>query len=48
MLRAVASCANEAVDALTLPAPQPATALQHVAHRYGRLLVSGCAICTMP
>jgi non-specific serine/threonine protein kinase len=41
MLRTVASCANEAVDALGLPAPQMSTALQRVAQRYGRVLGIG-------
>lgn len=41
MLRAVASCANEAVDALDLPGPHQAAALQRVAQRYGRLLDIG-------
>ncbi|MGL6111564.1 MAG: HDOD domain-containing protein [Rubrivivax sp.] len=38
MLRAVASCANEAVDALALPAPRRQAALRRVAQRYGRAL----------
>jgi non-specific serine/threonine protein kinase len=38
VLRAVASCANEAVDALALPPPQRAPALRRVAQRYGRVL----------
>ena len=38
MLRAVASCANEVVDALGLPARHGAPALQRVAQRYGRAL----------
>ena len=38
MLRTVASCANEAVDALALPAPRVAAALQRVLQRYGRAL----------
>ena len=38
MLRAVASCANEAVDALQLPADRRAPALRRVASRYGRVL----------
>lgn len=38
VLRAVASCANEAVDALALPAQQRASALARVAQRYGRAL----------
>lgn len=38
LLRAAASCANEAVDAQALPAPRVAAALQRVVARYGRLL----------
>jgi hypothetical protein len=38
MLRATASCANELVDALSLPARHNAAALQRVAQRYGRAL----------
>jgi HD-like signal output (HDOD) protein len=38
MLRLVASAANEAVDALALPAPRQAAALERVAQRYGRAL----------
>ena len=38
LLRAVASCANDAVDAMSLPAPKVASALAAVVHRYGRLL----------
>jgi non-specific serine/threonine protein kinase len=38
MLRATASCANELVDALSLPARYNAAALQRVAQRYGRAL----------
>jgi HD-like signal output (HDOD) protein len=38
MLRAVASCANEAVDALGLPEARRAQALRRVAQRYGRAL----------
>ncbi|HSW22101.1 MAG TPA: HDOD domain-containing protein [Burkholderiaceae bacterium] len=38
MLRATASCANELVDALSLPAHHSAAALQRVAQRYGRAL----------
>jgi non-specific serine/threonine protein kinase len=38
LLRTVASCANEAVDALGQPAPRLANALHHVVQRYGRLL----------
>ena len=41
LLRAVASCANEAVDALGLPAPRVAAALQRVVQRYGRALNFG-------
>ena len=41
MLRTIASCANEAVDALDLPGPHQAGALQRVAQRYGRLLDIG-------
>jgi non-specific serine/threonine protein kinase len=41
MLRTVASCANEAIDALGQPAPRVGTALQRVVHRYGRLLDIG-------
>jgi non-specific serine/threonine protein kinase len=37
-LRLVASAANEAVDALALPATQVAHGLQHVVQRYGRAL----------
>ncbi len=37
-LRTVASCANEAVDALGLPAAKVTTALQRVVSRYGRAL----------
>lgn len=37
-IRIAASCANEAVDALTLPAPRMVPALQSVVHRYGRTL----------
>ena len=36
LLRMVASCANEAIDAQALPAPRVASALQRVAQRYGR------------
>ena len=49
MLRAVASCANEAVDALGLPEARRAQALRRVAQRYGRALAhqarrpAGCA-----
>ncbi len=38
ILRTVASCANEAVDALALPAPAVLGALQRVVQRYGRVL----------
>ncbi|MDE2277359.1 MAG: HDOD domain-containing protein, partial [Burkholderiales bacterium] len=38
MLRCVASCANEAMDAAALPAPRMAAALQRVVQRYGRAL----------
>jgi len=38
MLRAVASCANEAVDALGLPEARRSSALRRVAQRYGRAL----------
>lgn len=38
VLRALASCAHEAVDALALPAPRVAPALQRVVQRYGRAL----------
>jgi eukaryotic-like serine/threonine-protein kinase len=38
MLRAVASCANEAVDALAQPAHRVPQALQRVVQRYGKLL----------
>ena len=38
LLRSVASCANEAVDALSLPAPRVLAALQRVVQRYGRAL----------
>jgi non-specific serine/threonine protein kinase len=38
MLRATASCANEVVDALNLPARQSVAALQRVAQRYARAL----------
>ena len=38
VLRAVASCANEAVDAMAQPAPQVAAAVQRVAQRYARAL----------
>ena len=38
ILRAVASCAHEAVDASGLPTPRAAAALHRVATRYGRAL----------
>jgi non-specific serine/threonine protein kinase len=38
LLRLVASAANEAVDALALPAPQVAAAMQRVVQRHGRAL----------
>jgi non-specific serine/threonine protein kinase len=38
MLRLVASCANDAVDATALPARQSVAALQRIAQRYGRVL----------
>ncbi len=41
LLRAVASCANEAVDALQLPAARAPSALQRVVQRYGRSLNLG-------
>ena len=41
MLRVVAGCANEAVDALGLPAPRVAPALERVLNRFGRLLEIG-------
>ncbi|HLL17313.1 MAG TPA: HDOD domain-containing protein, partial [Rubrivivax sp.] len=41
LLRTVASCANEAVDAQSQPAPRVAAALQRVVHRYGRALNFG-------
>ncbi len=41
VLRAVASCANEAVDAQDLPAAARAAALRRVVQRYGRLLQIG-------
>jgi non-specific serine/threonine protein kinase len=37
-LRTTASCANDAIDALRLPASQAALALAAVVHRYGRAL----------
>ena len=41
VLRTVASCANEAVDALALPATAQLPALQRVLRRYGRALAIG-------
>lgn len=41
MLRTVASCANEAADAMALPAPRVNAALQRVVQRYGRVLDLG-------
>jgi eukaryotic-like serine/threonine-protein kinase len=38
LLRALASCANEALDALALPAARQAAALHKVVQRYGRAL----------
>lgn len=38
MLRLVASCAHEAIDATQLPAAKQGTALQRVLQRYGRVL----------
>ena len=38
VLRALASCAHETVDALALPAPRVAPALQRIVQRYGRAL----------
>ncbi len=38
LLRATASCANEAVDAMAQPAPKVIAALQRVVQRYGRVL----------
>jgi non-specific serine/threonine protein kinase len=38
MLRAVASCANEAIDAAALPAARRLQALRRVAQRYARAL----------
>jgi hypothetical protein len=38
MIRTVASCANEAVDATLLPAPKVQAVLQRVVQRYGRVL----------
>ena len=37
-LRSVASCANEAIDAVAEPAPRVAAAVQRVVQRYGRVL----------
>ena len=41
MLRAVASCANEAIDATALPAARRQQALRRVAQRYARALHIG-------
>lgn len=41
LLRLVASAANESIDALALPQPQVAPALQRVLQRYGRMLNVG-------
>jgi non-specific serine/threonine protein kinase len=41
VLRLLASCANEAVDALTQPAPRVPAALTRVVSRYGRLFNFG-------
>jgi eukaryotic-like serine/threonine-protein kinase len=41
MLRTVASCANEAIDALQAPPARVAAALQKVVQRYGRALEIG-------
>jgi non-specific serine/threonine protein kinase len=41
LLRALASCANEVVDASALPAGQSLPALQKIAHRYARALGVG-------
>ncbi len=38
MLRTLGSCANETMDALQVPAPRVAAALQRVVQRYGRIL----------
>lgn len=38
VLRAVASCAHEVVDAVSLPAPRVLPAMQRVVQRYGRAL----------
>lgn len=40
-LRIAASCANEAVDAMTLPAKRVQQTLLTVVQRYGRLLAFG-------
>lgn len=41
VLRAVASCANETIDALALPAARQPDALQRIANRYARALGVG-------
>jgi non-specific serine/threonine protein kinase len=41
VLRAVASCANETIDALALPVARQADALQRIANRYARALGVG-------
>ena len=41
LLRMLASCANEAVEALALPSPRVAAALTRVVSRYGRLFNFG-------
>jgi eukaryotic-like serine/threonine-protein kinase len=38
MLRLVASCANEVLDAVSMPSRQAIAAVQRVAQRYGRAL----------
>jgi non-specific serine/threonine protein kinase len=38
MLRLVASCANDVLDAVALPSRQAVAAVQRVAQRYGRVL----------
>ena len=38
MLRLVASCANDVLDAVALPSRQAIAAVQRVAQRYGRAL----------
>jgi hypothetical protein len=38
MIRAAASCANEAVDTLALPAHRRTPALERVAQRYAKVL----------